>query len=203
MFVMTAAAIALAAFFCGAIPFSVILGRLFLHDDIRRYGDGNPGGGNAWRAGGPALGLAAIFLDLGKAFAPVSLALAYFDFQGAALVVVGLAPVIGHAFSPFLGFRGGKAIASTYGIWLALTGLGGPLAMAVASGFFYLLQTVDAWTVVMGMAALLAYLLLTDAGAALLLVCLLNALVVAYKHSREFKGVIELRPGFASILRRK
>ena len=51
------------SFLSGAVPYSVILGKLFLRKDIREYGDGNPGGANAWRAGGPAFGLLAILLD--------------------------------------------------------------------------------------------------------------------------------------------
>lgn len=191
------------AVICGAIPFSVILGKVILSEDIRRFGDGNPGAANAWKAGGTAVGVLAVLCDLGKAFLPVYVALTAFDFHGLALVAVAAAPVFGHAFSPFLGFRGGKAIASTYGIWLALTGLSGPLAMAMASAVFHLLQTVSAWTVIAGLLFLFGYLVFVEAGSLILLIWVLNFLVVAYKHNRELKGFMKLRPGFTGILRRR
>ena len=51
------------AYLCGSVPFAVWLGRLLLGKDIRRFGDGNPGGTNVIRAGGKGLGLAVVFLD--------------------------------------------------------------------------------------------------------------------------------------------
>mgnify|MGYP001163344776 CR=1 FL=1 len=55
------------AFLCGSIPFSVWLGRLFLRQDVRQYGDGNPGAANVFRAGNQALGLFVLVLDVAKA----------------------------------------------------------------------------------------------------------------------------------------
>lgn len=200
---MTATSMALLGFLSGSIPFSVILGKLFLREDVRDYGDGNPGGANAWRAGGAALGITTILLDLGKAFVPVFLAVAVYEFHGFALFIAAAAPVLGHAFSPFLRFNGGKAIASTYGTWLALTGWGGPLVMAVTSAAFYLLQTVDAWTVICGLVALFVYLLLINADVPILLIFGLNFFVVAYKHVRELRSFIRPRTGLTALLRRK
>lgn len=191
------------SFLSGAIPYSVILGKLVLKEDIREYGDGNPGGANAWRAGGPIFGLVSILLDLLKAFFPVFYALTLFDFSDLVLMAVVIAPVVGHAFSPFLHFQGGKAVASTYGVWLALYGLtGGLLVMGVTSALFYILQTIDAWSVIMGMAALLIYLFLTNAETYLRLLCVINLSIVAYKHRKDLKPIIKLRPAFAALIRR-
>ena len=113
-------------FFCGAIPFSYLLGKLLLHKDIRDFGDGNPGAANAWKAGGAAVGLVAVLLDVLKGLIPLLLVLSLFDMEGISMAFLAVAPVCGHAFSPFLHFRGGKAVAVTYGVWLALTGLATP-----------------------------------------------------------------------------
>jgi glycerol-3-phosphate acyltransferase PlsY len=64
----------LMGFLLGSLPFSVWLGRLFLRRGIRRFGDGNPGGVNAWKAGGWPIGLLAMLLDAGKGLVPVLLA---------------------------------------------------------------------------------------------------------------------------------
>ncbi|MDI9477373.1 MAG: glycerol-3-phosphate acyltransferase, partial [Bacillota bacterium] len=156
----------LLSFLSGAIPYSLILGKVFLKKDIRDYGDGNPGAANAWKAGGSVLGLASVLMDVLKAFLPVYYALVSFNIPvySPSFVAIAIAPVAGHAFSPFLSFRGGKAVASTYGIWLALYGLtDGLLVMALGSAFFFILQTIDAWTVVLGMVSLMVYLFLSNA----------------------------------------
>ena len=88
--------------FCsGSIPFSYWLGKIFLHTDIRQYGDGNPGAFNAWRAGKYKIGLPALILDYLKGAIPVGLAKNVFGISGFGLIPIALSPVFGHAFSPF------------------------------------------------------------------------------------------------------
>jgi|SRR5690554_515235 len=200
---MPAVYFVLLSFLSGAVPYSVILGKLLLKEDIREYGDGNPGAANLWRAGGSLFGLAAILLDLFKAFLPVYYALVFCNYPDNTLMAIAIAPVAGHAFSPFLHFRGGKAVASTYGIWLALFGLtGGLLVMGVTMALFYILQTIDAWSVIMGMVALFVYLFLNDAETCLRFLCLINLSIVAYKHRKDLKPILKLRPVFATMIRR-
>lgn len=80
----------------------------------------NPGGSNAMNICGTGIGLICILLDMAKAFIPVYIAINVFKLSGMNLVPITIAPVLGHAFSPFLEFKGGKAVASTYGAFLAL-----------------------------------------------------------------------------------
>ena len=199
---MKVALLCIPLFFCGAIPFSYLLGRILLQKDIRAYGDGNPGAANAWKAGGATIGLAVVLLDVAKGLIPVLLVLSLVDVQGMSVAFLAIAPVCGHAFSPFLNFRGGKAVAVTYGVWLALTGLAGPLAMAVTSVVFVLIQTVDAWTVMAAMAGLFTYLLYTEAEQPFLMTCALNSAIVFFKHRADLKRFMKLRPQLAAILRR-
>ncbi len=109
-------------FAAGSLPLSLWLGRLALGVDIRDFGpDRNPGAGNVWRAGGPALGIAAAVLDIAKAAVPIAVARLALGISGWALVPVALAPIVGHDFSPLLRFRGGKGVAVTFGAWYAAT----------------------------------------------------------------------------------
>ena len=119
-------------FILGSIPFSVWLGRVVLHKDIRAYGDGNPGAANVLRAGGRLVGVVAILLDFAKGAIPVGVAVFVVRMSGWRLVPVALAPVLGHAFSPFLSFRGGKAIATTFGVWTGLTLWLGPTIIGLS-----------------------------------------------------------------------
>ncbi len=111
----------LLAFICGSIPFSVWLPKLLRRADVRQYGDGNPGATNAFRAGGAAVGLLALLLDVSKAAAPVGWAYFNMGYRGWPMALIATAPVLGHAFSPLLRFRGGKALAVAFGAWIGLT----------------------------------------------------------------------------------
>lgn len=152
----------LLAFLSGSIPFSLLVGKFVLGQDIRRYGDGNPGGTNVARAGGKAWGAIAILLDGFKAAIPVWLAYWWIGIDDLWLLPVALAPVFGHAYSPFLGFRGGKAIASTAGVWLGLISWEASLVMALFLLLSYYLLDTDGWAALSMMAGLALYLLVRN-----------------------------------------
>lgn len=186
----------------GAMPFSFWLGRLVLKADIRHYGDGNPGAANAWQAGGWQVGLPALLLDYLKGLLPVGLACFEAGISGWELVAVALAPIVGHAFSPFLRGRGGKALAVTFGVWTGLTLGEGPLILGLLMGLFLLVQAEDAWAVILGMAGFLAYLLLRQTDPFILLVWLGNMLILIWKHRQNLRQGTRLRPWALSWLRR-
>ncbi|MEZ0396885.1 MAG: glycerol-3-phosphate acyltransferase [Anaerolineales bacterium] len=179
-------------FVSGSIPFSLLAGKLIAGRDIRAVGDGNPGGANALRAGGLKAGIPAICLDIAKGFVPVYFAqragLAGWD-----LVPVALAPILGHAFSPFLKFRGGKALAATGGVWLALVGLPALFAYALLAVPFTLLQEEDALSANAGMLSLLGYAALRGP-AWLFVFASLNTLLIVWTHRRDLFHVPQLRP---------
>jgi glycerol-3-phosphate acyltransferase PlsY len=189
-------------FVSGAIPFSLWLGYLLVGTDIRRYGDGNPGATNAWRAGGWWVGVPALLLDFLKGAVPVGLAHFSFGVSGWGLVAVALAPVLGHAFSPFLRFRGGKAVAVTFGIWTGLTLWEGPTLLGVLLGIFFLLQTADAWSLILGMLCFLAYLFMRRADATKLAIWGGNMLILLLKQHRDLRQPIRPRPWVSSLLKR-
>jgi glycerol-3-phosphate acyltransferase PlsY len=192
----------LIGFFLGSLPFSVWLGRLFLRKDVRQYGDGNPGGVNAWRAGGWAVGLFVILLDIAKGLVPVLLARAN-GVDNWGLVPVALAPIVGHAASPFLRFRGGKALATTGGVWIGLIGGWAFLAFAPFALVMLALQTQDAWTGVSGVAGFLCYALVTQSPPYLFVIAALNLLLVIWKHRVELRRPTRLRPWAASLAGRR
>ena len=109
------------AYLLGSIPFGYLLVRLLRNEDVRSTGSGNIGATNVARSGGKGLGIATLALDMGKAFAAVEiakhLAPGLYDVQ----VAAAIAAVMGHVFPVWLGFRGGKGVASALGVFLALT----------------------------------------------------------------------------------
>lgn len=108
------------SFLCGSLMFSYWIGRL-LKLDIRQIGDGNPGAANLWSGAGYKYGLLGVALDFLKGYIPVLLIVNSGILTDEELIPVVLAPVLGHAFSPFMKFNGGKAVAVSFGVWSALT----------------------------------------------------------------------------------
>ena len=177
---------AVATWVAGSFPFAVWLGRILFSVDVRSVGDGNPGTANAFKAGGWRAGAPALVLEVGKAGVPVGVAKLTLGLSLWALVPVAVAPLVGHAFSPFLRLKGGKAIAATFGSWAGLTGYLGPLALALSMGVLYALQVLDAWTVVGGMLLFGVFLLVTGAPLALLAVWAFNLGLLTYTHRAQF-----------------
>jgi len=190
------------SFVLGALPFSVWLARL-VGADVRRYGDSNPGAANAWRAGGWKIGLPALLLDVLKGAGPVGVANLSGAVTGWGLVPVALAPILGHAFSPFLRFRGGKALASTFGIWTGLLPGDGPTILGTLLGLFYLLQTNDSWAVILALLAFPLYLLVRGVDQPLLAIWAGNLLIALWKHRHDLRRSVSLRPWLQKLLRRE
>jgi glycerol-3-phosphate acyltransferase PlsY len=122
----SACAAALAAYLLGAIPFGLVLGRALRGVDIREHGSRNIGATNAYRVLGARVGIAVFALDAAKGLVPTLLAR---DLAGPlAAVLAAAAAIVGHVFPPYLGFRGGKGVATAAGGLFALA----PAATGVA-----------------------------------------------------------------------
>jgi glycerol-3-phosphate acyltransferase PlsY len=109
------------AYLLGSIPFGYLLVKIFRHEDIRTTGSGNIGATNVARSGAKGLGIATLLLDLGKAFLAVKIAQYLAPGNYDIAVVAAVAAILGHVFPIWLGFRGGKGVASALGVFLALT----------------------------------------------------------------------------------
>jgi acyl phosphate:glycerol-3-phosphate acyltransferase len=137
--VVTYLLIAIAAYLLGSIPFGFLLVRLFRKEDIRTRGSGNIGATNVVRSGAKGLGALTFLLDACKGYAAVLLAgylaarLTPPPWENAA-ALAGLCAVLGHMYTVWLGFKGGKGVATAFGVFVALApwaALGG-LAVFVA-----------------------------------------------------------------------
>lgn len=183
------------SFLSGSLMFSYWLG-LLRKKNIKTVGDGNPGALNLWKSSGYKFGVAGILLDFLKGYLPVLFIMGSSYNHGYLIVPLAIAPVAGHAFSPFLKGKGGKAIAVTFGIWSALTGFEVSLAYAVilalmagVSRMIYKNKPksteADGLQVVVGMLLLSVYLYIRMFSAAILLVWLGNFAILVYKHRVE------------------
>jgi glycerol-3-phosphate acyltransferase PlsY len=180
-------------FVCGAVPYSLLLARAVSGIDVRTIGDGNPGSANAFRAAGWKAGAPALLLDFLKAAVPVAAASFAAGVNGWALVPVGLAPVAGHAFSPFLRWKGGKAIAATFGMWTGLTLWEGPVILGAFLTLLWALLDSDAWCPVIASAGLTAWLALAQHQAPLIVIGLLTTALLALKQGGALSTPPRLR----------
>ncbi|HET7560173.1 MAG TPA: glycerol-3-phosphate 1-O-acyltransferase PlsY [Limnochordia bacterium] len=110
-------AVFVAAFFLGAVPFGYLIGRLN-GVDVRAKGSGNIGTSNVLRTVGAAAAASVLIFDVFKAAVPVWVAAAL-GYDQTAAFWAGTAAVLGHTFSPFLRFKGGRGVASTLGVVIA------------------------------------------------------------------------------------
>jgi acyl phosphate:glycerol-3-phosphate acyltransferase len=122
------------AYLLGSIPFGVLIVKARGGPDIRSTGSGNIGAANVARNAGIFPGLLTLLLDAGKGYLAVWLGARYGDGNMRWIMAAAVAAVIGHIFSMWLGFRGGKGVATTLGAFLLIS----PLAAAAAAGIWVL-----------------------------------------------------------------
>jgi len=112
-----------AGYLLGSIPFGLLLGKLFGAKDVRQHGSGNIGATNVSRVAGPVAGILTLVLDTAKGAAAVWIASRVSGQNATAMMLAGLAALCGHCFSIWLGFKGGKGVATGLGIFAALSPL--------------------------------------------------------------------------------
>lgn len=181
------------AFLSGSLPFSVWLGKRFLKRDVRAVGDGNPGSANVYRAGSKLLAVLVLLLDVSKAALPVGYSYVNLGIRGVPMVLIAVAPLLGHAFSPFLRFRGGKALAVALGMWIGLTLWKASLPALAGVGLGMVLFTSVGWAVVVAQAFILAALLLWMPAPIFLAAWALQALLLMWTHRADLRRAPRLR----------
>src|ERR1700712_329618 len=117
------------AYFCGSIPTAVWIGQAFFDVDVREYGSGNAGATNTFRVLGKKAGIPVMLIDIAKGFTtthflPKIIGVSITGGHHALLInyelALGIAAVMGHLFPVLAGFRGGKGIATLFGMVLAV-----------------------------------------------------------------------------------
>ncbi|VWL85437.1 glycerol-3-phosphate 1-O-acyltransferase PlsY [Oceanivirga miroungae] len=174
------------AYLVGSIPFSLILGLIFVKKDVRKEGSGNVGSTNAARVLGYKIGLATLVLDVSKGFIPTYIASLY---DPNLAILVGLFAILGHVFPIYLKFRGGKAVATTIGVFLAIFPKGILIALVVFLLIFMLTKYVALASMSMAISLpIIAYSL----GSSLNMIyfSLFIAILIVYRHKSNIKNLL-------------
>lgn len=135
------------AYILGSVPNALWIGKVFKGIDIREHGSRNTGSTNAARVFGAKLGILTLILDVSKGLVPTLMAILlkadFFEnltkISNLDYVLVGICAILGHVFSIFMNFKGGKAVATTLGVFLILV----PKAILFAAIVFFVVFAVS------------------------------------------------------------
>ena len=133
--------ITLFGYLLGSVPTGIVLTRLFSRVDPRKSGSKNIGATNIYRTAGKTLGVLTLVGDMLKGAIPIWLAIMW-GISDLWIAIVGLSPIVGHIFPIFLGFKGGKGVATALGIYLVIS----PIAVLIE--FFLFAFIVWKWRII-------------------------------------------------------
>jgi glycerol-3-phosphate acyltransferase PlsY len=191
-------AVLLIAYLLGAIPFGYLLVKWKTGADVRAAGSGNIGATNVMRTTGRAAGVVTLLLDIAKGYAAVWIAGRLTEQDALWMSLAALAVMAGHAYPIFLGFKGGKAVASFMGAFLCLT----PWALAVETIVFVVVVVITrhiSMGSIVGSATLpLAVWLIAKAPWPVVVASAIAGAFVIYRHSSNIK---RLRLGTESVFK--
>jgi glycerol-3-phosphate acyltransferase PlsY len=138
-----------ASYLAGAIPTSHLVSRSFARIDLRQHGSGNLGATNLYRVLGWKYAIPVALFDIAKGAIPVLFFAPWASGSELYALACGAAAIVGHVFSVFVGFKGGKGVATAAGVMLALT----PLALGVAAAVWGLVLLLTGYVSLASIAA--------------------------------------------------
>jgi glycerol-3-phosphate acyltransferase PlsY len=181
MFTLALIALLISAYFLGSVPFAVVTSRLLGLQDPRSYGSGNPGATNVLRSGNKTAAALTLLGDCCKGWLAVWAAGAL-GFEPAFAALAGLAAFIGHIFSFFLHFNGGKGVATAFGVLLGIA----PLPAFFSLGVWLLVALVSRYSSAAAIAAAITapiVIYLNTYKPPLALVMLVISAILVWRHS--------------------
>ena len=184
---------AIAAYVAGSIPFGKIIARFVARIDITTRGSGNIGATNVARELGIKWGIITLILDLLKGFVPVVL-FSYFvsesdPYYAAALAEIGVCALLGHMFPVFLGFEGGKGVATALGVYLAMS----PLSFLCSLVLFIIIVRIGSYISlgsILAAAAMPGLLILFGKPTPLIIGSIIMAVLICCKHKVNIQDLI-------------
>jgi glycerol-3-phosphate acyltransferase PlsY len=198
------------AYLLGSIPSSVWIGRRFYGIDVREHGSGNAGFTNTVRVLGWKAGLPVFLMDILKGYLAVSLAhftsnlipgsIAFINFQ----LLLGAAGVLGHIFPIYVGFKGGKGVATLLGLLLAIQ----PHVTLICMGIFLVIFISTRYVSLSSMAAGIAFPILNifvfhTTAISMVIFSMIVSILLLLTHQKNIERLLNKEESRAKILRRK
>jgi len=177
------------AYLIGSIPFGYLIGKM-RGIDVRTVGSKNIGATNVYRTVGKKWGLLAFLCDFLKGFLPAFFANAQFPCGSMLPILVGLASVVGHTLTLFMRFKGGKGVATTFGMMVALATEPALLAFAVFVVTVWLSHYISLGSILAAV-VLAALVWFFPVVLPMRIICLLIAAFVIYKHKSNIRRLLD------------
>lgn len=197
------------AYLVGSIPSAVWVGRTFYNIDVREYGSGNAGATNTFRVLGKKPGIAVLIMDVMKGLLAVKLAYILGDYESAspesidfelALAVCGL---LGHIFPVYVGFRGGKGVATMLGILIAVH----PYAALICAVVFILSLTISGYVSLSSMLAGVGFpvviMVFFSTNSSINIFSLAVAILILVTHQRNIERLLAGEESKVSLFKRR
>jgi glycerol-3-phosphate acyltransferase PlsY len=178
-----------ASFLLGSVPFGKLIGQRVARIDVTRRGSGNIGAANVAREVGLKWGLMTLAFDLLKGFVPLTVYGLFNAHSDLGVAIIGLCTLLGHQFSLFLGFRGGKGVSTALGIFLVIS----PLLALIALAFFILtVRVTDYVSLGSLLSALLMVILFVVSGKSpvLIVTAALMAALICLRHGANIRRLM-------------
>jgi len=171
-------------FLVGGIPVGLLIARACGIDDIRKYGSGNIGASNVLRTVGARPALVVWLVDIAKGALPTLVAATLLQLGGWWYASAAFATILGHCFSPYLRFAGGRGVATSLGVLLALDWRVGVLALSIWIVLTFVTRYISLSSILAALSATPLYWLFSGTADIELLVCILTmGLLIAVRHA--------------------
>lgn len=182
--------ILLLSFLLGSIPNAYLIAKIFYGLDIRKYGSGNPGATNVWRIAGKIPGAITFLLDVLKGFIPVFIVKKISAEPSLTIPMLsGFCAVAGHIWTPFLKFKGGKGVATGFGVFMGLI----PVATFFALIVFIITLALTKYVALGSVAASISlpvFLYFLKRPPVLIYVSVILAVIIIWRHKSNIKKII-------------
>tara|TARA_B110000977_G_C10868889_1_gene412718 strand:+ start:9 stop:638 length:630 start_codon:yes stop_codon:yes gene_type:complete len=192
------------SYLIGALPSSVWIGQRFYDTDVREHGSGNAGATNTFRVLGKRAGIIVLILDIFKAWLAVTV---LSDFAGNKSIefqlALGLVAVLGHIFPIYIGFRGGKGIASLLGVIIAIH----PMAALLSMGIFIFTIIISRFVSLSSMIGACAFPLLLfyyfeETNHSLIIFSIMVAVLVIFTHKKNIERLYKNEESKVTLLKK-
>ena len=117
------------------------------------------------------------------------------------LTLIAIAPILGHAYSPFLGFHGGKALTTSFGIWTGLTLWEGPIVLGINLTFWSGFLASEGWVILFGVLGYIGFLLLSNNPVYILALGIANAGLLVWKYRSDLRDKPTLRTWLIKLIK--
>ena len=188
------------SYLLGSIPCGLVVGRLAAQRDVRDMGSGNIGATNVLRTIGRGWGFLTLVGDMLKGALPVLVALRLWPERADLVAWIGLAAVIGHCHSAFLGFKGGKGVATAMGVFVLFSAKAAAVGAAVFTFSVVFSKRVSLGSIAGILAAFVSLWFFTDRGTALIAFGLLTGLIIL-RHKDNIVRLIQGRESKLNLSR--